>query len=336
MSSGPVSSRAPGKVIVNGEYAVLEGYPALVQAVDRYVECELSPASGSGVCVEAPGLLDEAVTLHWRDADRLVTPDSRLHFLVAALNALLYSSHRRQALLDAGWTLKLDSRALFDRGDKLGLGSSAALVVALDSLLQQAFDSEPEPTSARWQRLHAVHSEAQGKRGSGTDIAASMSGGCSVFTPQGKSASIVPFAWPDALHCAYIWTGQSASTTRFLGSFSQWRQDSPKQSALMMTALGQASAEVCQNHGATELREALEVFTTQLWALDQSSRLGIFTELHTHLFEAAARVPALAYKPCGAGGGDLGLAVSEDAAALAQFIRRLPALGARAISLSRT
>jgi phosphomevalonate kinase len=31
-----VHARAPGKVVVLGEYAVLDGAPALVLAVDRY------------------------------------------------------------------------------------------------------------------------------------------------------------------------------------------------------------------------------------------------------------------------------------------------------------
>mgnify|MGYP002631853697 CR=1 FL=1 len=42
---------APGKLVVLGEYAVLDGAPALVAAVDRGVSCEVEPGDG----IETPG-----------------------------------------------------------------------------------------------------------------------------------------------------------------------------------------------------------------------------------------------------------------------------------------
>ena len=35
---------APGKLMIAGEYAVLDGAPALVLAVDRGVKCSVTPA----------------------------------------------------------------------------------------------------------------------------------------------------------------------------------------------------------------------------------------------------------------------------------------------------
>lgn len=43
--------RAPGKLVVLGEYAVLDGAPALVAAVEHGVQCLVSPGSG----VQTPG-----------------------------------------------------------------------------------------------------------------------------------------------------------------------------------------------------------------------------------------------------------------------------------------
>jgi len=45
--------RAPGKLVLAGEYAVLDGAPALVLAVDRGVECHVEPASD--LEIQVPG-----------------------------------------------------------------------------------------------------------------------------------------------------------------------------------------------------------------------------------------------------------------------------------------
>ena len=43
---------APGKLMVAGEYAVLDGAPAVVLAVDRGVQCRISP--GEDLQIETP------------------------------------------------------------------------------------------------------------------------------------------------------------------------------------------------------------------------------------------------------------------------------------------
>ncbi|HUQ50718.1 MAG TPA: hypothetical protein VM692_00765, partial [Gammaproteobacteria bacterium] len=44
-----IVARAPGKVVALGEYAVLDGAPAVVLAVDRFVEVTIA-ASPDGAC----------------------------------------------------------------------------------------------------------------------------------------------------------------------------------------------------------------------------------------------------------------------------------------------
>ena len=41
--------KVPGKLILLGEYAVLDGADALVASIDRYVIAEISP-SNNGLC----------------------------------------------------------------------------------------------------------------------------------------------------------------------------------------------------------------------------------------------------------------------------------------------
>ena len=55
-----------------------------------------------------------------------------------------------------------------------------------------------------------------------------------------------------------------------------------------------------------------------LRALDKSAILNIFTQEHARLGKLAAASGVL-YKPCGAGGGDIGIAFSESQHDLAVF-----------------
>ena len=80
-------ARAPGKVVISGAYAVLEGAPAIVAAVDRYAVADTA---------RAPDFVSDEVRV--------------------ALGG------RRAPLVDAS-ALRADGR-------KLGLGSSAAILVA--------------------------------------------------------------------------------------------------------------------------------------------------------------------------------------------------------------
>ena len=89
---------APGKLLIAGEYAVLEGAPALVAAINRRARAEMR-ASG------------EART----------EPVSPLHLAIGGTLGSDTSELER---------LHLDTRALFLGQRKLGLGSSAAACVA--------------------------------------------------------------------------------------------------------------------------------------------------------------------------------------------------------------
>jgi phosphomevalonate kinase len=49
--------------------------------------------------------------------------------------------------------------------------------------------------------------------------------------------------------------------------------------------------------------------------MDGAAGLGIYGAAHARLDELASRAQVV-YKPCGAGGGDIGIAVSDDASSL--------------------
>ncbi|WP_096087061.1 mevalonate kinase family protein [Agaribacterium haliotis] len=310
-----ISSWAAGKVIVCGEYAVLEGHQALVLAADRGLKVELQAADSAGINIKCPGFTQQLYQIQswpWQ-------PPAELG-VFASLVVELIAQHfaEPELFVQQGWHLTTDSQAMFDAGAKLGLGSSAALCVALDSAFGQCRDSriKSETLAARWQRLQQLHSLAQGKKGSGVDLAASLYGGALLFNNDFKEPlpAFKPARLAADVQLDFIWSGQSASTPAMLGSLSQWRQLNSQRCAAFFEALGRASAEVCANTGeALAFIASLRKFCKQLWDFDQAAELGIFSGGHLEPYKQSLNYQALIYKPCGAGGGDLGLLVSSSA-----------------------
>lgn len=320
-----VAASAPGKVVILGEYAVLEGAPALVMAVDRRVHVSLCSHPGCYCTVAAPGLTDGRGRFElgqsgpsWLDGDaaafRLAT-----HAIAAFFEA------GRDALPCRPFELVLDSRALMTRRGgntrKLGLGSSAALTVALCHALSYYVATQHEQVSTPdLDRLIDIHAGLQGRRGSGLDVAASLYGGLIEYT-----RTAVPRAMPaslpgDVAYC-FVWSGRDAATGRYLATLDEWRRDNEAAYRRIMDSLAgiaQAGSAAARGDDGTAFLDSVDEYAAGLQALGRASRTDILSAPHRRLRKLAGRF-GVVYKPCGAGGGDIGAAMSRDPEALARF-----------------
>ena len=290
--------RAPGKIVLWGEYAVLAGAPAAVAAVDRYANVELTPATDSWSFVST-GFLTPGVhnfSGQFTDAPSASMAEHVLrHFGLDAL--------------PAAFSLLSDTARFFHQPEKntskpgkYGLGSSAAVCTATYCALADLLDRNTQLDEAI-----SIHRAFQNGKGSGLDVAASWQGGYIQF----HQGDVQPQRWPENLHWQAVWTGASAATDTALGHFSQW------QAAADTTPLQQlveASKLLCE----TPSMDNLSSYTRSLGGLDKAAQLNIFTPAHQRL-ATIAHAHHLIYKPCGAGGGDIGIAVGEDTDALQQF-----------------
>lgn len=287
-----MKAQAPGKVVLSGAYAVLEGAPAIVSAVSRYVSCDSA-----------------------RPAER-VTPEVR-------------------AALPDGPFPAFDASDLRDGGQKLGLGSSAAIVVASLAVARGAeFADEHALRRAIEGPALAAHRAAQGG-GSGIDVAASTRGGTLIARRTAPDVlAIEEVVLPPAL-CVEAWaSGVSASTPELLRAVARFRDARHREYDELMVALTAAATRAAAALIAAEADVLIGELSMQrglLARLGSASGVPIITpEVHELAEWAGARASAVL--PSGAGGGDIVLWVSLQPSP-PEFRERASALGHRHIPL---
>ncbi|MEM1082308.1 MAG: hypothetical protein AAGH65_12065 [Pseudomonadota bacterium] len=342
-----LTASAPGKILLSGEYAVLRGAPALACAVDRSVRVSVRTAAGAIGTLRATPLargrfeFDPSLQAFWLDPDQA---EKRLG-LTSRLLPDLYTALLSKAdpLLD----IEIDSAELFepigDRRIKLGLGSSAAVAVALNrALLRWSGQSQPRP-KVELQALLPRYRRCLGSEASGADLATSVYGGLNVIQSDAGAIEVQPMRWPEGLHWRVIWTGAAAQTTDYVQRFLNWMDHSQAADDCMYALLRTAQDVItaCQYGSSTDLCGALNQYFQQLMRMDRSmialdsSPARILTSSHRQLAQRAQQ-QGVAYKTLGAGGGDLGLAYGLDYEALAQFCDGLSAGGPSPLELRMT
>ena len=315
-----VVASAPGKLVICGEYAVLDGAPGISAALDRRAAVSMAAAdSWSVVC---PGFMqDEREFSVASDAGRVRLRWPGGASPVPLLDAAFEEAGGFDRFAEAGigpYSMRLDTTDFHVGGDKLGLGSSAALIVALVAALVAALSAaagSPEEGTGRSVRSLALsaHRRLQRGRGSGIDVATSIAGGLIRYTADDAVAG--PLDWPEGLHAAVLWSGVEARTTKKLAHLAA---ASPHSSRPALKEAAVRVAAAWQTGDAGAVLAALPAWSTALAAFSDAYGLDVFAAGHAELI-ALARQQGLVYKPCGAGGGDVGVALGTEAAAVDEF-----------------
>lgn len=327
-----IEASAPGKLVLIGEYAVLDGAPAVVLGVDRRAHVILEPCEGDQIRIDAPdiGITDARCKMgrhgvKWVDREHGAANMLRLPTMV--INAMGGLSGL------APFRAVLDTQAFFldDSHLKLGLGSSAALTVALAGAIA-AHAGREKPTV---QELIAMHRGFQHGHGSGLDIATSARGGALIFRMHSSAPRIAPVRLPESLQWCCVWSGRPADTAVLLRRMSTWQARAPASYGLLMRDLRLCAGAAIQAIKAGDVPALLQTITeyaTGLRKLGDSSGVDIVTSEHQAIADCAAAC-GVVYKPCGAGGGDVGIAVSDDSGRLGAFRTAITQAGFRQIEL---
>ena len=323
-----IRATAPGKAVLLGEYAVLEGAPALSMAVDRHAWVEIETCRANECHMAAPQFGIEPVSF-------AVEPDGRIEWDVSSpgwsrlsrtanLFTFLYGLVTERFGEPGPFRLRVDTTALFlerpEGSVKLGLGSSSAVAVAMDAALRQFAGGQHQPglSMRSLNRLLKPYRRGQDGFGSGIDLATSLCGGVIRYQRGQGPVSVARVSLPENLSLAFVWTGQEASTTEMLRGFQQWRQESPDQSRQLLDAMGRVceTAQTAVSHGDSEaLMEQFRDYGRLMGKMGSLAGLAIVSPVHAQIADECER-QGLVYKPCGAGAGDLGMVATTEPAKL--------------------
>ncbi|MBI5526403.1 MAG: hypothetical protein HY897_08710 [Deltaproteobacteria bacterium] len=296
---------APGKLFLVGEYAVLEGFPAVVMAVDRYARVRRSPIS------------------------------SRSAPLIASARS---AAARALGIEPDGNGYEADSAAFFDGRKKLGLGSSAAVTVASVASVFFKAGRDVEAAATRremWGVAKAVHDGFQKAKGSGADLAASLFGGFVVFDPTGPDRpAITRWDFPAETSLVFVWTGRSASTSDALDAVGGLKEKEPTAYRRIVEEMG-AVARRLVSRNAAPTAGVIGSFREYAQLMDDLGRragVPIVTTAIEKVIHMARELGGAA-KPSGAGGGDFVVAAFADADAAHRFRAAVVDAGFRVFEL---
>jgi phosphomevalonate kinase len=329
-----IARRAPGKLFIAGEYAVLEpGHRALVVAVDRFVTVAVSPATDATTIVSD---LDGGVLARCERVDgRLVAiGDARTHqhfaYALAAVTVVEQLAIRI-ACPSQHFEMIITGGDLTDSaGRKLGVGSSAATTVATVAALDVFYDLGLDSMDRF--RLAMLATLRVNPNGSGADVAASTWGGWVAYTAPDRTqlAAVAEQGVVSALHSNWSglsvqqlpppkrtrvlvgWTGEPKATAAMIAQIDRGHRQTP----LFRRFL--ADSDVCVGHlveaitadDVLEVQHRIAQARRLLEDLDAAVDIGIRTARLDALCAAADLVGAAA-KPSGAGGGDCGIAIID-------------------------
>ncbi len=325
-------ARAPGKLFLFGEYAVLAGGYAVVASSARGVSVSFDASRTTGYQVIGADMGATSTALPEAALRAIAQPESHVRGLTA------------------------DVSELYEQGAKLGLGSSAASTIA--SLLavnpSLIHDREHLFTAA-----FNAHREIQSGRGSGADVALAAFGRCigyqlkqpqspfSYLTTsapmwegdyiQTEHAVVYPQpALPRELRIEAVWLGKPASSTELIQRVEAACHDARLDAlnAIFQTISGCASTFITGS-GSQDVDAVCKLVREANQAMEELTSLTgapVCTPLHRELVDVATQY-GVACKPSGAGGGDFSLLMGHKDADWPALFEGLP-LGAQYIPIA--
>lgn len=320
-----IVEQAPGKLFLAGEYAVTyTGQTSIIMAVNRYITVTLTPTTDMCITLEnddyAPfscplsDLTQAPLTTEWALCIR--TCQIMDEWLTAHNHVL------------GGFHVQITSD-LNHNNQKLGLGSSAALVVALTRAILNAHDLSVSNETVFKLGVLATITTPPFHAGSMGDLAAAVYGGMIHYRKfdglwlnealaQHDLVTITEMDWPDMeisrltfpkeWHLLVGWTGQPANTQDMLAVRPELARLYRKTLSTKSTPLVDKLAQAIEKADYLRVATLLQLNQEALKAYAKAMHLNYLTD-KLHLLLVIAHKFGAATKISGAGGGDNGIAL---------------------------
>jgi mevalonate kinase len=291
----PITTSAPGKLMLFGEHAVIQQHPCLVTAVDLRVQVTLEKADPAIIVIDTPHLQEQGQSFSLALAelfnDALVHP--QIKFVITAIRKVFTRYNIQQGL-----TMRTNGPV-----NSFGLGSSSAVTVATVFGLMKLFNIDVDKSQI-FDLAYSAVLEVQ-EVGSGFDVACAIYGGTLFYQRSQKVETIQIGKLPLVIG----YSGAKVSTTNLVQEVEELRTQYPAIVDQIFKAIGNiastARIAILQNNWQT---------VGQLANINQGllESLGVSTDSLDQPIRVARKSGALGAKLSGAGGGDCMFAFVEE------------------------
>lgn len=310
-----ISTSAPGKILLVGGYSVLEKPNiSFVCAVNARVHAYLTKRNDEKVFIEMPQFKIKKETNELDEEEKKCA-----RFVLSAIDAVqAYFKYKKKKL--SGFEIKTISDAAFSvNSGKSGIGSSAAVTVAVISALltTKNLGKNSELVHKLSQYAHAI---AQGKIGSGFDIASAVYGTIKYvrYSPSKIDArdiskidsdwdyEIEKTEWPKNFHIVVgNFIGKSTSTGEIVKKVMEFKKAKPAEYFALIKELNSENEKAIANIGHLEkFKEHFNNGRILTKKLGEFAGAEIESWKNTKLIERLMQDGAYVAKLPGAGGGD--------------------------------
>lgn len=332
MSSVSLIVKVPGKLMIAGEYAVLEpNQKCVVAALNRYVTAFIRSSSQYKISLPDRGLKDVVWEINCEGIQFSVS-DTALDFVGNSISAAFQYLQEKSVKLSP---FQLEVKSELDdtaSGKKYGLGSSAAVVTAvIYAIIHFHSRGENEIDLEEIFKLSTiVHFRTQGS-GSGADIAAATYGGWIEYSAFNSSwllselnkreelTELIGKPWPNLLvrsltppsllQLAVGWTKEAASTAAMIKKVKSFSQQNMEAYSEFIRESSKSVDQLIRGFDTDDYKKsiaALEQNRRALAKLGENAGIIIETEKLKILCNTAEIYGS--GKSSGAGGGDCGIA----------------------------
>ncbi len=229
--------------------------------------------------------------------------------------------------------VRVDSDRFSLNGEKLGIGSSAAVAVCATGFhLEHAGFPVSDNRDLIVSLATAAHRASQGGAGSGADVAISTLGGTAVFRKDTETVSIPS---PD-LEVVPVWTGRAASTVDLVNAVRELEDRDTGLYGVVMDRLEELATRVANEFTGNRPAAVLDLvdeYAAAMGELGSAAGVSIVTPAHARVRTIARECGGVA-KPSGAGGGDVAVALFENREDAAGFASRCTGQGLVPLDLS--
>ena len=366
-----IETRAPGKLFIAGEYAVVEpGQPAVLIAVDRCITVRLTESEGAGRIHSSEYGQAPVIWRREDDGEHIIVDERPFDYVLSAISTVEELRSGRGAR-PRYFDLEISSELNDADGRKFGLGSSAAVTVATIAALDEFY--ELGLTLTERFKLAVLATIAISTKASGGDLAASTFGGWIRYSSPDRAAlhahreahgvvsAMTCAEWagcsarrvtpPSSVDLLVGWTGSPASTEHLVKrvhtpseradeSSAEYSESTPapEKPRPLVSFAAESHTLVDDLVAAFDADDAEASLTTirsvrtLLRRLSDSTGSLIETEALHDLCEIAETHGAAA-KPSGAGGGDCGIALAHSHTEAQTILSGWEAAGIRPLDL---